>query len=122
MTLPPGDVQQGTWRRAVPRMLSTLVAGLLIFRFGFRLSWSATIALLVVVVGGGTLYWRAFRYKLPPNSRRARLLIRTGRAKLRAACTECGWRGEISSLTRRSDEGRVVYLCPTCGHEVGHSV
>ena len=103
-------------------MLATLVVALILFRFGFGLSWSATLALLVVVVVGGALYWRAFRYKLPPNSRRARFLIRTGRAKVRAACTACGWRGEGSSLTRRDEDGRVAHLCPACGHEVGHSV
>lgn len=113
---------QPTWRRAVPRMVLTLVAGALLFRFGFGLGWSATAALLVVVIAGGALYWHLFRYKLPPNSRRARFLIRTGRAKLRAACTTCGWRGEFTSLARRDDEGRAVYLCPACGHEVGHSV
>jgi len=116
------NLQQQTWRRAVPRMLATLIAAVLLFRFAFGLSWLATVALLIVVIVGGALYWRAFRYKLPPNSRRARFLIRTGRARVRAACTACGWRGEFSLLTRRSDGGQVVYLCPACGHEVGHAV
>ena len=114
--------QQRAWRQAVLRMLATLVAAVLLFRLAFGLSWLATVALLVVVIVGGALYCRAFRYKLPPNSRRARFLVRTGRAKVRAACTACGWRGEISSLTRRSDGGQVLYPCPACGHEVGHSV
>lgn len=103
-------------------MLATLVVGALVFRLGFGLSWSATAALLVVVVVGAALYWRTFRYKLPPNSRRARFLMRIGRAKLRAACAECGWRGDISALTRRTEGQGFVYLCPSCGHEVGHSV
>jgi hypothetical protein len=100
-----------------------LVAAVLLYRVGFGLSWSTTVALLIVVIVGGAFYWRAFRYKLPATSRRARFLTRVGGAKLRAACTECGWRGEISALTRRSTgDGGIVLLCPSCGREVGHSL
>ena len=123
MALRQQDRKQWTWQRWVPRVLSTLVAAVLLYRVGFGLSWSATVALVIVVVVGGALYWRAFRDKLPPTSRRARLLTRVGGAKLRAACTGCGWRGEISALTRSSTgDGGIVLLCPSCGHEVGHSL
>jgi hypothetical protein len=50
------------WQRRVPHVLSTLGAAVLLYRFGFGLSWSATVAFLVVVIVGAALY-HAFRYR-----------------------------------------------------------
>lgn len=122
MELRQQDGRRWTSHRWEARALSTLVAAVLIYRFGFGLSWSATVGLLLVVIVGAALYWRAFRYKLRPTSRRARFLTRVGGAKLRAACTQCGWRGDISALTRSTGDGGTVLLCPSCGHEVGHAL
>ena len=100
----------------------TLVAAVMIFRFGFRLSWPATFTSVVIVIVGAAVYWRVFKWKLPTNSRRARFLTRIGRRKLVVVCSQCGWRGEIATLTHSEDGGGTGLLCPVCGHQVGHSV
>jgi hypothetical protein len=33
----------------------------------------------------------------------------------------CGWRGEISALRREDEHGGIAFLCPVCGHQVGHT-
>jgi hypothetical protein len=116
------DGQQWTWRWALPRWSVTLVGAVVIFRFGFGLSWPATFTFVGIVILGAAVYWRAFKWKLPPNSRRARFLTRIGKRKLVAVCGRCGWRGEIAALTRSEDGGGTALLCPVCGRQVGHSV
>jgi len=116
------DGQEWTWQWARPRWSVTLVAAVVIFRFGFRLSWPATLVFVVIVIVGAAVYWRAFKWKLPTNSRRARFLTRIGKRRLVAVCRQCGWRGEIAALTRSDDGGGTALLCPICGHQVGHSV
>jgi hypothetical protein len=116
------DGQRWTWQWALPRWSVTLVAAVLIFRVGFHLSWSATVTLVVIVIVGAAAYWRAFKWKLPPSSRRALFLTRIGKRKVMAVCRQCGRRGEIATLTRSEDGDGTALLCPVCGHQVGHSV
>ena len=116
------NVRLGTWRQTALRVVSTIAVAIIVYRRLFHLSWSATAILTAVVLVGGALYWRLFRYKVPLlNSRRGRRLMQSGRMKVTVTCGACGWRGNFLEMTSRQGEGEVDYFCPSCGREVGHT-
>ena len=93
-----------------------LTAGGLVFHFRFGLSWFGTGVMLGVVAAVSLFLHQYIR-----RQNRARLLEAVNRVNAQALCSGCGWRGEMSALRRVDDHGGIAFLCPVCGHQVGHT-
>jgi hypothetical protein len=93
-----------------------LIASGLVYHFRFGLSWSGTGVALGVVAAASLLLHQYIRRR-----NRARLLEAVNKSTAQALCIGCGWRGAMSALKRESDHGGIAFLCPVCGHQVGHT-
>ena len=108
--------QRRARERYALRFAAVLVAGVFIYHFRYGLSWSATAVMLVIVAVGGLLLHRYMRRR-----NRARLLEAMDKSTAQAGCRGCGWRGAMSALRQENDHGGIAFLCPVCGHQVGHT-
>lgn len=108
--------QRRARERYALRFAAVLVAGLFIYHFRFGLSWSATAVMLIIVGVASLLLHRYLR-----RSNRARLLQAMNKSTAQALCQSCGWRGRMSALRQENDQGGIAFLCPVCGHQVGHT-
>lgn len=110
----------GEQRRARERFAlrfgAVLVAGVFIYHFRYGLSWSTTGVLLVFVAVGSLLLHQYSR-----RHNRARLRQAMNKSTAQALCSDCGWRGAMSALRQEDDHGGIAFLCPVCGHQVGHT-
>jgi hypothetical protein len=95
---------------------AVLGASALVYHFRFGLSWSATGLALVIIAVGSLLLLQYVRRR-----NRARLLETVNKSTAQAVCRGCGWRGKMSALRQENDHGGIAFLCPVCGHQVGHS-
>ena len=93
-----------------------LLASALVYHYRFGLSWSATAVALGIVAISCLLLRQHIRRRS-----RARLLEAVNKSTAQALCGGCGWRGEISALRREDEHGGIAFLCPVCGHQVGHT-
>ena len=108
--------QRRARERYALRFAAVLVAGVFIYHFRFGLSWSSTAVMLVIVAIGSLLLHQYSRRR-----NRARVLEAVNKSTAQAVCRGCGWRGKMSALRQENDHGGIAFLCPVCGHQVGHT-
>jgi hypothetical protein len=123
------DGSPWVWWIGVPRLALLAVAALIGFRAAFGLSWLGAAIAVGVAFGLAAAVWGTFAW-LAATGRRVplprRVLVAAARRGTVATTLECGncrWTGSTSDLVRTADEnGGFVFSCPSCGHELAHSV
>lgn len=111
------DAQLRRGREQYPLWFAgVLIASGLVYHFRFGLSWSGTGVAVGVIAATSLLLLQYIRRR-----NRTRLLEAVNKSTAQPLCTRCGWRGAMSALRPENDHGGIAFLCPVCGHQVGHT-
>jgi predicted RNA-binding Zn-ribbon protein involved in translation (DUF1610 family) len=128
MKLRNNDGTPWVWWIGVPRLFLLAVAALIGFRYAFDLGWVGAAIAVGAGFGLAALVWGTFAWmsasgRQAPLPRRVLVSAARRRGVTTLECPNCHWRGPTSELIRINDaSGGADFSCPSCGHEVGHSV